>query len=470
MWIMFKIIKSIPKTYLKISLVILAVSYLVISFLFRYEDIVSYTVWSVNFWDLLFEGRLGDFYAYSEENIRQAPHGIFCGSYLTIFPWILWNFPLYLTHRLPANVRVDSLFCILWSKVLLLICIAGIGFYSYKIVRNIVNGTEEQAWLSVILSVGGYEIINSTAYAGQDEVIYVVCILAAVYYLLMGRRKSFLICSCMSVTICPIMLVPYLAAYLIYEKNILKILGTTLVVLLPSMVFEIVYRHVELYQRMKGTNTISIFESMLGGQLVGTALGSVSMVGIAFILLFFICYISHHDEKSKQVFLIYMIAVSFFIICFMAPFNVFYRFGIYTPFWAILLVTFYDRIDMNIFLLTVICYGRAFLSLGYTLNPNIILTQNWNSKFLMPEILSLLEGEIQMRATAEMAANILGDLYFMFLFLVRTVVFAAAIILMMTNWKGWSRKVGITISYKISLLVYVCSSILVLGAFVICIL
>ena len=125
---------------------------------------------------------------------------------------------------------------------------------------------------------------------------------------------------------------------------------------------------------------------------------------------------------------------------------------------------------MKIFLLTVICYGRAFLSLGYTLNPNIILTQNWNSKFLMPEILSLLEGEIQMRATAEMAANILGDLYFMFLFLIRTVVFAAAIILMMTNWKGWSRKVGITISYKISLLVYVCSSILMLGAFVICIL
>lgn len=86
--------------YLKISIVILIVLYLVISVLFRYEDTVSYTVWSVNFWDLLFQGRLGEYYTYSYENLRQAPHGLFCGSYLTVFPWILWNFPLWLTHPL----------------------------------------------------------------------------------------------------------------------------------------------------------------------------------------------------------------------------------------------------------------------------------------------------------------------------------------------------------------------------------
>ena len=89
--------------YLKISMVVLIILYLVISVLFRYEDTVSYTVWSVNFWDLLFQGRLGDYYSYSHENLRQAPHGLFCGSYLTVFPgktplpasrYISYGFPM----------------------------------------------------------------------------------------------------------------------------------------------------------------------------------------------------------------------------------------------------------------------------------------------------------------------------------------------------------------------------------------
>lgn len=461
--------RKIPNTYLKVCFLILIVSYFVISCLFRYEDTASFTVWSVNFWDLLFEGRLGEFYSYSMDNLRQAPHGVFCGSYLTIFPWILWNFPLYLTH-LPAGTPVDSFLCVIWSKILLLICVAGAAFYAYKIVKNVIKGDEEQAWLAAVLAIGGYEIVNSTAYAGQDEIIYLACMMAAIYYLLIGKKKAFWACSCMAVTICPIMLVPFLSAYMIYEKNIFKILGGTVLLLGPSVLFEIIYRNDTLYQQTKGANTVFIFQSMMNGDLIGTALGTVSMVGMAIILLFFVCYITNKEEEDRTFFLIYMIAVSFFVLCFMAPFNVFYRFGIYAPFWAVWLVIYKDRLHMNLFLLMILSYGRAFLSLGYTLNPNIILTQNWNSKFLMPEILAGLEGKIQMRATAEMASNILGDIYFSALNMIRTVVFAAAVILLIINWKEWKMKVHINMPYKISAIIYVCSSAFFLLAFAVCIL
>lgn len=462
--------RKIPNIYLKVCFLILIVSYFVISCLFRYEDTVSFTVWSVNFWDLLFEGRLGAFYSYSMDNLRQAPHGLFCGSYLTIFPWILWNFPLYLTHRFPDNILVDSFPCIIWSKILLLICVAGVAFYSYKIVKNVIKGDEEQAWLAAILAIGGYEIINSTAYAGQDEIIYIVCMMAALYYLLIGKKKAFWVCSCMSVTICPIMLVPFLTAYLIYEKNIFKILGGTILILGPSVLFEIIYRKDELYQQTKGANTVFIFQSMMNGDLIGTALGTASMVGIALIFLFFICYITNKEEDDKPIFLIYMIAAGFFIICFMAPFNVFYRFGIYAPFWAVWLVICKEKLDMNLFLLMILSYGRAFLSLGYTLNPNVVLTQNWNPKFIMPEILAAVEGKIRMRASVEMAVNILGDLYFSSLCMIRTIIFAAAVILIVINWKGWKIKVHINMPYKISTIIYVCSSVFLLLAFAVCIL
>lgn len=460
--------------YLKISIVILIVLYLVISVLFRYEDTVSYTVWSVNFWDLLFQGRLGEYYTYSYENLRQAPHGLFCGSYLTVFPWILWNFPLWLTHPLSKNVRVDSIVCIFYSKLLLLLCVMGTAFYVYRIVKVVFRKNEEKAWLASILSVGGYEIVNSTAYAGQDEVVYLFFIVAAVYFLLVGKKRMWILFSCMSVTVCPIMLIPFLTAYLIYEKNIFKLLSGTGKILIPSILFELAYHNDEIYQDSKGVNSTSIFEGMMNGDLIGTALGTVSMVGVSIILLFFVCYIIHKEGQDKNVLLIYMLAVSFFVICFMSPLNVFYRFGIYSPFWAVLIVLYEDRLNINFFLMSIVSYGRAFVSLGYSLSPdpfmtqNWNLTQNWNPQFLASEIKTRFVG-IQMQALSEMVADILGSQYYTALFIARTVVFAGAIILLIINWTRWNREIQFQVPYRMSMMIYVCSGAFFFMAFMVCI-
>lgn len=460
------ILNKISKLHFKLCLMVLIVSYLTIAFLFSYEDIVSYTTWSVNFWDLLFQGKLGEFYVYAQENLRQAPFEGFCGSYLTIFPWILWNFPLYLTHPFPEKITVDSMPCILWSKLLLVVCIVGIGVFVYKIVKDIFNLAEEQAWIAVLLSVGGYEIIDSTVYAGQDEVIYIFLFLASLYLLLRGSTKGFLIGTCLSVTVCPIMLIPFLTVFLICEKNIFKLLLGTIFTLTPSLLFEIAYSNDEIYQRTKEINTSGVFECMMNGDLVGTALGNISLVGVALVILFFICYVTEKKEKEEEnIFLIYAISISFFIICFMAPFNVFYRFGIYAPFWAVLVVLKKNRLNMNVFLMMIISYGRAFCSFGYSPNPELILTQNWNSKFFMPEILSRLDGKIKLRATSEMISSTLGDKYFMALFMARTVIFAGALILLVINRSKEESEFHISVPYRLSMFAYMCSSIIVLLAF-----
>lgn len=460
------ILNKISKLHFKLCLMVLIVSYLTIAFLFSYEDIVSYTTWSVNFWDLLFQGKLGEFYVYAQENLRQAPFEGFCGSYLTIFPWILWNFPLYLTHPFPEKITVDSMPCILWSKLLLVVCIVGIGVFAYKIVKDIFNLAEEQAWIAVLLSVGGYEIIDSTVYAGQDEVIYIFLFLASLYLLLRGSTKGFLIGTCLSVTVCPIMLIPFLTVFLICEKNIFKLLLGTIFTLTPSLLFEIAYSNDEIYQRTKEINTSGVFECMMNGDLVGTALGNISLVGVALVILFFICYVTEKKEKEEEnIFLIYAISISFFIICFMAPFNVFYRFGIYAPFWAVLVVLKKNRLNMNVFLMMIISYGRAFCSFGYSPNPELILTQNWNSKFFMPEILSRLDGKIKLRATSEMISSTLGDKYFMALFMARTVIFAGALILLVINRSKEESEFHISVPYRLSMFAYMCSSIIVLLAF-----
>ena len=41
---------------------VIAVSYVLTTVIFRYVDTISFTAWSVSFWDCLFEGKLNEFY------------------------------------------------------------------------------------------------------------------------------------------------------------------------------------------------------------------------------------------------------------------------------------------------------------------------------------------------------------------------------------------------------------------------
>lgn len=63
---------------------------------FEYWDLDSMTAWTMNFWDLFFEGRLNEFYEYTALNIHGAQHYNCEGNYLWLLPWCLWNLPLWL--------------------------------------------------------------------------------------------------------------------------------------------------------------------------------------------------------------------------------------------------------------------------------------------------------------------------------------------------------------------------------------
>lgn len=87
-------------------LALICVTYLITSVIFSFRDGLSLTVWTVEFWDVLFSGNLADFYDYTDLNLRGAPHGAVAGSFLPILPWCLWNFPIWLTHRSPIGTDV----------------------------------------------------------------------------------------------------------------------------------------------------------------------------------------------------------------------------------------------------------------------------------------------------------------------------------------------------------------------------
>lgn len=49
---------------------------------FEYWDLDSMTAWTMNFWDLFFEGRLNEFYEYTALNVHGAQHYNCEGNFL----------------------------------------------------------------------------------------------------------------------------------------------------------------------------------------------------------------------------------------------------------------------------------------------------------------------------------------------------------------------------------------------------
>ena len=320
-----------------ICLIVILLSNLAIMAAFKYDDILSYTAWSVDFWDCLFHGKLSTYYEYSETSLRGAVHGCPDGSYLTFFPWIIWNLPLFL-FNINSSKNVTGSFCLLWSKCLLLLCLAFTAFYAFKIVKKLTDDNVELALLSSILITGSIEIMSSTAYAGQDEIIYICAFLAATYHFMTGQRRAAIILSVISFTICPLMIIPLAYLWVIYEKNIIKLISWGIISLAPSLIFDLLYRGSDMYQSVKGVNTLLTFQLMVNTTVFDSAISNFSIPCVILILGVIFAYL-WVDKDSDKIML--LLSIVFFIFCFFMR-HTFYRSFLYVPFFAILACSYKD--------------------------------------------------------------------------------------------------------------------------------
>jgi hypothetical protein len=175
-------------TFFTVCMIMICLCYFLFTVIFRYEDTISFTAWSVEFWDCLFNGNgISDYYTYSNINVREAFHGVPAGSWLTFFPWIIWNFPLYLTHVEPTSEVIGQV-CIVWSKGLLLVSLFAMSVYIYKIVMRLTRGNSTVSLYAILLTCGSLELFDSIAYTGQDEIIYLCFFVMAVFYMMKGKK------------------------------------------------------------------------------------------------------------------------------------------------------------------------------------------------------------------------------------------------------------------------------------------
>lgn len=369
----------ISKKYNILILLAYAINFLML-ITFEYLDVDSLTAWSLNIWDLIFgSGNLGDFYEYTELNLRGATYVNCAGNYLWLLPICIWNFPLWLFHVITGTMSVTNFYSICWMKlffvVVLILCAIVVSKICYFYTSD-----KEKSIIAYILMLLSPEILISTGYAAQDEIVYICALVWAFYFYINEKYLKGYLLLLLAVTCCPIILIPAIILILVKQKQLAFVIGNVIGLLIPSFAFEFIYRNDEIFQYMKTRHGMSVLgTSMLNGLTVSLPEGEVSIAIGILIVLFFLAYMTEDIENNKER-VLGLVTLSMVTICFFMSVS-FYRLFLYVPFLLILVLKTGENMNINLFLLTIVAYCRCFHELTsyypQTMNMYNIMKNSW---------------------------------------------------------------------------------------------
>ena len=344
------------KSYLFPLFIISIAACLVLFFSYGYMDLKAWTVWSINLWDCLFDGKLWNYYGYCAENIYNLECVYMGSNYLALIPWAIWNFPLWTMQKFFGIAAVGHAWTLLYSKIFLLIIYIVTLYYTYKIVRIVKpenNGIE-----TVYLSFSFPFAMIAVFYAGQTDIISICLFVIAVYKLMCHNRGMFLIFSVFSIAAKPYVLIPFAAVVLLTEKDILKIIRDAVAGVSVAVLFHIVYFNAPMYRESLERGPSAKQLDSLFGITVSNFLGmNISLFLVAVVCVYFYFYIRSWQEEKPET-LIYAIIIPILLFFFFTEYK-FYRVVYLFPFLYILLAVNSDKIVYNLLLECIMNVGIA---------------------------------------------------------------------------------------------------------------
>lgn len=323
-----------------VLLVILSVSY---------QDTISITVWSTNLWDVIWEGRLTEFYEYTAQNIHNVPHKVMGCDIFAILPLSVWNIPIWIIQyffhvEIPSNP-----FMIAWSKLGLEVASVAIAYMAYKMAFLLTNDRKRSMWAALITISSGVCIME-VGVAGQTDVFVALYGALSVYNMMKGdKRKSIIFAAC-SVAVKPFFVFAYLPLVLLTEKNILKA-AWNCVLSLSVMVFDrIIGQAFSMYSESmeQGPSAQVLFNLFDVG--IQSSFGKASLFLLG---LMFICFVSYttktKSDNERNQYLIYISAAIFMLISVFSH-TEFYRNILIMPYFPVLVVMNVSKFRLNLFL------------------------------------------------------------------------------------------------------------------------
>ena len=325
---------------------------LVISFLcalvmmaaFSYIDSRVNTAWSVELLDCIFRKTDMEFYEYSALNLRNAEspwETMACDkTVLIMLPLAIWNLPLWIIHEITGVMPVSGFGDVLWMKTGLLLCVVKTALECGKIAKTVNPDSDHMLIYPMIFA--SFDMLCSTMYFGQDEIVYLMFLAIALRHFVCGKLRRAIIFSTLAVSLNPELLIPVLMMILFYEKRVFIALLYTALTYIPSEAFNLIYRNNAIYHKNNWLDKVGdMMDELFSSDIAFVQDESrVSLFILSICIFLFLVYI-WKDRESDSFRLVWAVAGIMTSMSLLSSGDFLsnsYRTLIYIPFLAVLIV------------------------------------------------------------------------------------------------------------------------------------
>ncbi|MBR1439615.1 MAG: hypothetical protein IJ589_00170 [Lachnospiraceae bacterium] len=329
-----------------------------------YSDFLATQRHGITFWTALFDGHPLRFYEYCMPGGPGYHYGggvvsqgeASCAYDFTFYLFFaIWNFPLWLIEQFfHINTQAYIPF-IVWGKLMMLAALLGCGSLfvrCYHLLMEEKAHPDESQQSSLWLDDSGLYLmlISSlffTAYSltsANYDILNTFFMLLGLYLFMKNRRWGFIAAFAVSASLKYFGILLFVPLLLLKEKNVLKILRDTVLMLSLSVLEKIIFT----------TSSVSSLQETSGGYFLGLVQnaslgGTISFLGIGNVSLFFIliagiclyAYATPKENVSAQQ-AVYISAACWIAFCFFIPLNPYWM-VLVTPFLLLVALTGSDR-------------------------------------------------------------------------------------------------------------------------------
>ena len=293
-----------------------------------YQDTRSLTVWSVNFWDVIWERRPLEFYEYTAQNIHHVRHQYMGCDLFAIIPLSIWNFPIWIAQRFFDKSAAGNAYLLSWSKLGLEVCNIFIAYMGYKMAFLITNDKKRSMW-AMLVTLGSSVCIIGVGIAMQD--------------MMKGRTKRAILFAALSIAVKPFFIFAFLPLVLLIEKNIFHAAFDCILSLSIMVLNRLVGNIFPLYKEsMSQGPSILVLTNLFGVEI---AKASIFMIGLLVICFLSYMAITKSDEERNR----YCVFIAAGVFMLMSSFSKteFYRSILIMPYFSVLIVSDMNRLRLN---------------------------------------------------------------------------------------------------------------------------
>lgn len=335
----------------------------VLFYSYIYNDILETTRMGIAFWESLFSGNIRSFYGITFQMDPVAytkdVHAVYDFSIYIVFA--IWDLPLYLLSKFTGIDVFTCIPCLMWAKSLLLVFIILLVKSIYKLCITLEMKEEDAVFVCFLFLTCNF-FMTSVVMMSAYDIIALYFTVRGIDYYMQNNMPGFVISFMFAIPLKFFALLVFLPLLLIRQKNILKIIGCSILVVTPIIVFRIL---IPCTGNGSGLNISNAFNSTNLSNLAllyairyyfEMALGRVYFSVLAFGILMAVCYfvvIKEENIKKCGIYLCFLSYAILFTTCYSHP----YWLLIMMPFLFIMIIQNKSIIHINLILEMIMSWG-----------------------------------------------------------------------------------------------------------------